>query len=112
MVGAATLWRSRSTLPQAFIGLVLTQGKYAPSGFYPYVSIVFEIKEAQKAEHFHAPCCSLPFQLLHIVGVEKNSKCGYIRVVVICNKQYKSLNSVGSVYYGYTLAQSLSFADM
>ncbi|MQM22428.1 hypothetical protein Taro_055480 [Colocasia esculenta] len=30
-------------------------GKYVPYGFFPYVSIVFEIKESQGFEHFHVP---------------------------------------------------------
>lgn len=38
-------------------------GKYAPSGFYPYVSIVFEIKETQRAEHFHVPLLFSPFSI-------------------------------------------------
>ncbi|XP_058104246.1 uric acid degradation bifunctional protein TTL isoform X2 [Magnolia sinica] len=36
-------------------------GKYSPSGFFPYVSIVFEIKESQTAEHFHVPLLLSPF---------------------------------------------------
>ncbi|CAN0858217.1 Uric acid degradation bifunctional protein TTL [Linum grandiflorum] len=36
-------------------------GKYNPSGFFPYVSIVFEIKECQKMEHFHVPLLLSPF---------------------------------------------------
>ncbi|PIA32736.1 hypothetical protein AQUCO_04400142v1 [Aquilegia coerulea] len=36
-------------------------GKYSPDGFYPYVSIVFEIKESQKGEHFHVPILLSPF---------------------------------------------------
>ncbi|KAF4379728.1 hypothetical protein F8388_023745 [Cannabis sativa] len=36
-------------------------GKYCPSGFFPYVSIVFEIKETQKREHFHVPLLLSPF---------------------------------------------------
>ncbi|KAF5196039.1 5-hydroxyisourate hydrolase, partial [Thalictrum thalictroides] len=36
-------------------------GKYSPNGFFPYVSIVFEIKESQKAEHFHVPVLLSPF---------------------------------------------------
>uniref|UniRef100_A0A2P2IPE1 Uncharacterized protein n=1 Tax=Rhizophora mucronata TaxID=61149 RepID=A0A2P2IPE1_RHIMU len=35
-------------------------GKYCPSGFYPYVSIVFEIKETQSREHFHVPLLLSP----------------------------------------------------
>ncbi|KAG5054648.1 hypothetical protein JHK85_007158 [Glycine max] len=36
-------------------------GKYIPNGFFPYVSIVFEIKESQKREHFHVPLLLSPF---------------------------------------------------
>ncbi|KAE8689574.1 Plastid transcriptionally active 2 isoform 1 [Hibiscus syriacus] len=36
-------------------------GKYNPGGFFPYVSIVFEIKESQTLEHFHVPLLLSPF---------------------------------------------------
>lgn len=36
-------------------------GKYCPSGFFPYVSIVFEIRESQNKEHFHVPLLLSPF---------------------------------------------------
>ncbi|KAL9228792.1 hypothetical protein vseg_004333 [Gypsophila vaccaria] len=36
-------------------------GKYCPSGFYPFVSIVFEIKDSQQFEHFHVPLLLSPF---------------------------------------------------
>ncbi|KAB2026297.1 hypothetical protein ES319_D06G209600v1 [Gossypium barbadense] len=36
-------------------------GKYNPGGFFPYVSIVFEIKDTQKFEHFHVPLLLSPF---------------------------------------------------
>lgn len=36
-------------------------GKYNPGGFFPYVSIVFEIRESQKLEHFHVPLLLSPF---------------------------------------------------
>lgn len=36
-------------------------GKYVPAGFFPYVSIVFEIKESQKSQHFHVPLLLSPF---------------------------------------------------
>ncbi|XP_062097708.1 uric acid degradation bifunctional protein TTL isoform X2 [Humulus lupulus] len=36
-------------------------GKYCPSGFFPYVSIVFEIKKSQEQEHFHVPLLLSPF---------------------------------------------------
>ncbi|KAG8363512.1 hypothetical protein BUALT_Bualt19G0030000 [Buddleja alternifolia] len=38
-------------------------GKYNPEGFFPYVSIVFEVKESQKWEHFHVPLLLSPFSL-------------------------------------------------
>ncbi|KAL5985434.1 hypothetical protein ACLOJK_027418 [Asimina triloba] len=36
-------------------------GKYSPAGFFPYVSIVFEVKETQTKEHFHVPLLLSPF---------------------------------------------------
>nr|AKF43396.1 transthyretin-like S-allantoin synthase protein [Pelargonium exstipulatum] len=36
-------------------------GKYCPGGFFPYVSLVFEIRETQKSEHFHVPLLFSPF---------------------------------------------------
>ncbi|MBA0669281.1 hypothetical protein Goklo_007435 [Gossypium klotzschianum] len=36
-------------------------GKYNPGVFFPYVSIVFEIKDTQKFEHFHVPLLLSPF---------------------------------------------------
>ncbi|KAL8555657.1 hypothetical protein ACS0TY_003461 [Phlomoides rotata] len=36
-------------------------GKYNPDGFFPYVSIVFEVRESQKWEHFHVPLLLSPF---------------------------------------------------
>lgn len=36
-------------------------GKYCPTGFFPYVSILFEIRESQKWEHFHVPLLLSPF---------------------------------------------------
>ncbi|KAL6289660.1 hypothetical protein ACE6H2_007170 [Prunus campanulata] len=36
-------------------------GKHCPGGFFPYVSIVFEIRESQKWEHFHVPLLLSPF---------------------------------------------------
>ncbi|XP_030475349.1 uric acid degradation bifunctional protein TTL isoform X1 [Syzygium oleosum] len=35
--------------------------KYCPGGFFPYVSIIFEIAETQKREHFHVPLLFSPF---------------------------------------------------
>lgn len=34
---------------------------YCPTGFFPHVSIVFEIREFQKLEHFHVPLLLSPF---------------------------------------------------
>ncbi|XP_019463508.1 PREDICTED: uric acid degradation bifunctional protein TTL isoform X2 [Lupinus angustifolius] len=36
-------------------------GMYNPNGFFPYVSIVFEILESQKKQHFHVPLLLSPF---------------------------------------------------
>ncbi|KAK4752383.1 hypothetical protein SAY87_021181 [Trapa incisa] len=36
-------------------------GKYCPGGFFPSVSIVFEIRETQRLEHFHVPLLLSPF---------------------------------------------------
>ncbi|XP_022147094.1 uric acid degradation bifunctional protein TTL isoform X2 [Momordica charantia] len=36
-------------------------GEYFPTGFFPYVSVVFEIRESQKLEHFHVPLLLSPF---------------------------------------------------
>ncbi|KAJ0246007.1 Uric acid degradation bifunctional protein TTL [Hirschfeldia incana] len=36
-------------------------GKYCPGGFFPYVSIAFEVSESQKWEHFHVPLLLSPF---------------------------------------------------
>ncbi|XP_076956233.1 uric acid degradation bifunctional protein TTL-like isoform X2 [Bidens hawaiensis] len=36
-------------------------GKYNPNGFFPFVTIVFVVKESQKMEHFHVPLLLSPF---------------------------------------------------
>lgn len=36
-------------------------GQYSPGSFFPYVSIVFEVKESQQWEHFHVPLLLSPF---------------------------------------------------
>ncbi|KAL3624558.1 hypothetical protein CASFOL_031226 [Castilleja foliolosa] len=36
-------------------------GKYNPDGFFPFVTIVFEVRESQKLEHFHVPLLLSPF---------------------------------------------------
>lgn len=44
-----------------FYKITFNTGKYCPEGFFPYVSIVFEIRESQKREHFHVPLLLSPF---------------------------------------------------
>ncbi|KAG2551492.1 hypothetical protein PVAP13_9KG400900 [Panicum virgatum] len=44
-----------------FYRMSFNTSKYAPAGFFPYVSIIFEIKENQTAEHFHVPLLHSPF---------------------------------------------------
>lgn len=44
-----------------FYRISFNTAKYAPSGFFPYVSIIFQIKEGQTAEHFHVPLLHSPF---------------------------------------------------
>ncbi|XXG77937.1 hypothetical protein AAC387_Pa08g1986 [Persea americana] len=44
-----------------FYRISFNTGKYSPAGFFPYVSIVFEIKESQKSQHFHVPLLFSPF---------------------------------------------------
>ncbi|KQK21430.1 uric acid degradation bifunctional protein TTL isoform X1 [Brachypodium distachyon] len=44
-----------------FYRISFNTSKYAPSGFFPYVSIVFEIKKSQTTEHFHVPLLHSPF---------------------------------------------------
>ncbi|KAJ1694680.1 hypothetical protein LUZ63_011378 [Rhynchospora breviuscula] len=44
-----------------FFRITFNTGKYAPMGFYPYVSIVFQVRENQKMEHFHVPLLHSPF---------------------------------------------------
>ncbi|KAI9092930.1 hypothetical protein K1719_027453 [Acacia pycnantha] len=36
-------------------------GKYNPNGFFPYVSIVFEVQQSQTRQHFHVPLLLSPF---------------------------------------------------
>ncbi|CAA3032394.1 uric acid degradation bifunctional TTL isoform X1 [Olea europaea subsp. europaea] len=36
-------------------------GRYNPEGFFPCISIVFEVRELQKLEHFHVPLPLSPF---------------------------------------------------
>ncbi|KAF8102533.1 hypothetical protein N665_0198s0233 [Sinapis alba] len=36
-------------------------GKYSPGGFFPYISIAFEVRESQKWEHFHVQMLLSPF---------------------------------------------------
>ncbi|KAL0729266.1 hypothetical protein Bca4012_025359 [Brassica carinata] len=42
-------------------------GKYCPGGFFPNVSIAFEVTESQKMEHFHVPLLLSPFTCYAIV---------------------------------------------
>ncbi|VAI07003.1 unnamed protein product [Triticum turgidum subsp. durum] len=44
-----------------FYRISFNTSKYAPSGFFPYVSIIFEIKRSQTTEHFHVPLLHSPF---------------------------------------------------
>uniref|UniRef100_A0A3B6IUI0 Uncharacterized protein n=1 Tax=Triticum aestivum TaxID=4565 RepID=A0A3B6IUI0_WHEAT len=44
-----------------FYRISFNTSKYAPSGFFPYMSIIFEIKRSQTTEHFHVPLLHSPF---------------------------------------------------
>ncbi|XP_008796302.2 uric acid degradation bifunctional protein TTL-like isoform X1 [Phoenix dactylifera] len=44
-----------------FYRISFNTGKYVPSGFFPYVSIAFEVRENQRSEHFHVPLLYSPF---------------------------------------------------
>lgn len=44
-----------------FYRISFNTGNYSPTGFFPYVSIMFEIKESQKSQHFHVPLLLSPF---------------------------------------------------
>ncbi|KAG6503710.1 hypothetical protein ZIOFF_036034 [Zingiber officinale] len=44
-----------------FYRISFDTGKYAPSGFFPYVSIVFQVRENQTGDHFHVPLLHAPF---------------------------------------------------
>lgn len=46
-----------------FYRISFNTGTYNPSGFFPYVSFIFEVKESQKSEHFHVPLLLSPFGL-------------------------------------------------
>ncbi|KAG9452955.1 hypothetical protein H6P81_005859 [Aristolochia fimbriata] len=48
-------------IPPGFYRLSFNTGKYSPNGFYPYVSITFEIRESQGSEHFHVPLLFSPY---------------------------------------------------
>ena len=48
-------------ITSGFYRISFNTGKYNPSGFFPYVSIIFEVKESQKSEHFHVPLLLSPF---------------------------------------------------
>ncbi|KAJ3678732.1 hypothetical protein LUZ60_002535 [Juncus effusus] len=44
-----------------FYRISFNTGKYVASGFYPFVSVVFEVKEGQERDHFHVPLLHSPF---------------------------------------------------
>ncbi|XP_042388940.1 uric acid degradation bifunctional protein TTL-like isoform X2 [Zingiber officinale] len=44
-----------------FYRISFDTGKYAPSGFFPYVSIVFQVRKNQTGDHFHVPLLHAPF---------------------------------------------------
>ncbi|KAG0462117.1 hypothetical protein HPP92_020593 [Vanilla planifolia] len=44
-----------------FYRITFDTGSYNPSGFFPFVSIVFQVRESQKSEHFHVPLLLSPF---------------------------------------------------
>ncbi|XP_044492524.1 uric acid degradation bifunctional protein TTL isoform X2 [Mangifera indica] len=48
-------------LNPGFYRITFNTGAYFPEGFFPYVSIVFEIKESQRREQFHVPLLLSPF---------------------------------------------------
>lgn len=48
-------------IPPGVYRISFNTGKYIPSGFFPYVSIVFEVRESQRSEHFHVPLLLSPF---------------------------------------------------
>ncbi|CAH8388176.1 unnamed protein product [Eruca vesicaria subsp. sativa] len=59
-------------------------GKYCPGGFFPYVSIAFEVTESQKWEHFHARCYFHHFLSPHTVGARAAAAQSSIHLVVYC----------------------------
>nr|XP_010919885.1 uric acid degradation bifunctional protein TTL isoform X3 [Elaeis guineensis] len=44
-----------------FYRISFNTGKYVSSGFFPFVSIVFEVRENERSEHFHVPLLYSPF---------------------------------------------------
>ncbi|XP_078438384.1 transthyretin-like protein isoform X2 [Wolffia australiana] len=48
-------------IPPGFYRLSFNTGNYFPSGLFPWVGIVFEVKESQVTEHFHVPLLLSPF---------------------------------------------------
>ncbi|CAH8357188.1 unnamed protein product [Eruca vesicaria subsp. sativa] len=56
------------TLKPGMYRISFNTGKYCPRGFFPYVSIAFEVTESQKWEHFHARCYFHHFLSPHTVG--------------------------------------------
>ncbi|EPS71047.1 5-hydroxyisourate hydrolase, partial [Genlisea aurea] len=55
------LMNTVDVLNPGFYRISFNTGKYNPDGFFPYVSIVFEVRESQKLEHFHVPLLLSPF---------------------------------------------------
>lgn len=49
------------SIPPGLYKISFNTGEYNPTGFYPFVSVAFEIRESQKLEHFHVPLLVSPF---------------------------------------------------
>ncbi|KAL6964889.1 hypothetical protein U1Q18_035942 [Sarracenia purpurea var. burkii] len=49
------------TLKPGVYRISFNTGKYSPAGFFPFVSIAFEVRESQQREHFHVPLLLSPF---------------------------------------------------
>ena len=62
-------------------------GKYCPGGFFPYVSIAFEVTESQKWEHFHVPLLLSPFFSQHTVEAKTVAQSS-IHLVFGCTVPY------------------------
>ncbi|KZV14960.1 uric acid degradation bifunctional protein TTL [Dorcoceras hygrometricum] len=55
------LMKMVDVLPPGIYRISFNTGKYNPTGFFPYVSIVFKVRDSQKLEHFHVPLLLSPF---------------------------------------------------